>query len=72
MEKYLDRVANKPDSTEHRNFLDSNGFRTFSSGFREAMIIMQNDIAGADRRFVKPSARGSAHSSSLQQSQANR
>jgi hypothetical protein len=50
MEKYLNRVANRPDSAEHREFLDSKGFQTFSSAFHEAMMIMQSDIAGAHRR----------------------
>lgn len=55
MERYLNRVANKPDSDEHRGFIDRDGFREFSVAFHEATAIMQQDIAGMKRQPTRPS-----------------
>jgi hypothetical protein len=44
MEKYLNRVANEPASNERQGFL-SDGFKAFSRDFRDALAIMQRDIA---------------------------
>ena len=49
MEKYLNRVANKPQSEEHRRFAESEGFRTFSLAFRRAMAVMQYDMGVSHR-----------------------
>lgn len=44
MEKYLNRVANKPRSDEHQRFTEREGFKEFSNAFHEANSIMQHDI----------------------------
>lgn len=49
MERYLNRVVNKPDSDERLRFVDREGFRDFSLAFHEATAIMQQDIAGTKR-----------------------
>ena len=49
MERYLNKVANKPDSDERMRFVDREGFRAFSSAFHEATAIMQQGIAGTER-----------------------
>ena len=52
MEKYLNRVANKSESDERLRFCDRDGFKVFASAFHEAIIIMQQDIATPDHRFL--------------------
>lgn len=44
LERYLNRVANKPESEERREFLSAEGFRTFSNAYRQASNAMRNDI----------------------------
>ena len=44
MEKYLNRVANKPDSDERKNFL-GDGFDQFSDEYKESASLMRADIA---------------------------
>ncbi|MBM9515316.1 hypothetical protein, partial [Desulfogranum marinum] len=46
MEKYLNKVANKPETDEHQRFVDREGFRKFSVAFHEAKAIMQHYIVG--------------------------
>jgi hypothetical protein len=46
MERYLNRVANKPDSDERLHFIDPEGFREFSTSFHKVTAVMQQDIAG--------------------------
>lgn len=53
MERYLNRVANKPDSDERLRFIDREGFREFSAAFHEATAIMQQDIAGTGNQRVR-------------------
>lgn len=50
MEKYLNRVANKPDSEERKQFIDREGFKVFSTAFHKVTSIMQQDIAGMYKR----------------------
>ena len=56
MEKYLNRVANKPDSDECRGFLNAQGFLTFSNEYRRSSSLMRGDIAPAARRPLRRAA----------------
>lgn len=44
MERYLNHVANDPNSPERSGFL-SNGFRDFANAYNHAIEIVQNEIA---------------------------
>jgi hypothetical protein len=43
MEKYLNRVANKPDSPERKDFLED-GFHSFSAAFKMSASLMRSAI----------------------------
>jgi hypothetical protein len=46
MEKYLNKVANKPESPERGAFRDAAGFRGFSTPYRQAVALILQEITG--------------------------
>jgi len=55
MARYLNKVANKPESDERLHFIDPEGFSKFSTAFHKVTAIMQQDIAGTESRRVRHS-----------------